>query len=766
LRNLAAAVVLAFVTVLGFSRPVAAVTISTAKVVIIVGATHSATAGYRADADQAYAEAIKYTSRVTKIYSPNATWSKVKAAAAGANILIYFGHGNGWPSPYGNDPAYSTKDGMGLNADLNGNGALSDYENKYYGEPSMAQLGLAPNAVVLLHHLCYASGNSEPGNTPPSVSVARQRIDNYAAGFINGGARAVIADGHMGAETYLRDLFTTSQTIVSLWQTQPNAHGHVSSFASARSAGYTAYSDPESTSTGYYRSLVTKPTLTTAAVTNAVGDTGLDPATLAVPGRGIVAASTTPLMATADSDPNAGGTLTLPQGMRLKLIANGVPASPDRPPTVQVEGLDDPSISGFVLRSDLAPKDSRAPVLLAIDAGIARFSPNNDGVADGQNVAGVFSEVVDWTVTFHDGSANVLATATGNGREFSMSWDGLVSGVAVPDGTYDWTVSGTDAWQNGTASGGGQVVVDTAAPSVTGLSPDASTPSVFSPNGDGVRDTVATVATVSEAGSIVVRVADAGNATVRSFTVPAVAGANSVSWDGRNNAGAVVPEGDYTIRFTPRDAVGNTGPGVTRPLSVLNLLGFVGSSAPLFFPQDRDRLAPTVTLTFRLTRPATVTWTIRNGTNAVVATHLQDAAIGAGTQTWVFDGRRDDGSLLPVGLYTSDVTATDGVVSTGQTRAIEMNAFSIKPSSTNLHRGTRLTVTATSAEALKTVARLYVYQPGLAAWSVPMTKLNSRVSRFTISLKTGGSTGVVSFRVAARDYDGRAQSTRRSFALS
>ena len=45
------------------------------------------------------------------------------------------GHGNGWPSPYTFDPSYTTKDGFGLNSDLNGDGKLTDYENKYYGEP-------------------------------------------------------------------------------------------------------------------------------------------------------------------------------------------------------------------------------------------------------------------------------------------------------------------------------------------------------------------------------------------------------------------------------------------------------------------------------------------------------------------------------------------------------------------------------------------------------------------------------------------------------
>jgi hypothetical protein len=100
LRRLAAAALLAALTAFGVSAPAAAaVPVSNAKVVIVVGATEGTTSTYRSYADQAYAEAIKYTSRVTKVYSPNATWSKVKAAVAGANIVLYYGHGNGWPSP-------------------------------------------------------------------------------------------------------------------------------------------------------------------------------------------------------------------------------------------------------------------------------------------------------------------------------------------------------------------------------------------------------------------------------------------------------------------------------------------------------------------------------------------------------------------------------------------------------------------------------------------------------------------------------------------
>jgi hypothetical protein len=740
LRNLAVALALALVTALGVSSPAAAVTTSTAKVVIVVGATHSATATYRSYADAAYAEAIKYTSHVTKVYSPNATWSKVKAAAAGANIVIYFGHGNGWPSPYTYDPLYTTKDGMGLNYDLNGDGKLSDYENKYYGEPSMAQLGLAPNAIVLLHNLCYASGNSEPGLTAPSVSVAHQRIDNYAAGFIKGGARAVIADGHMGPAPYLAALFTSGQSIVDLWRSMPNYHDHEITFASTRSSGYTDYSDPDTTSGGYYRSLVTKPTLTSTAVTGAVGDTGADPATLAVPGRAEVAIDAAPLMPTSSGDTAAEGTLSLPQGTRLKLLATGTPATPDSPPTILVEGLDDATIDGYVLASDLTPKDSRAPVLLGTDAGTGRFSPNADGRSDDQIVMGSFSETVAWTVRFRDAANHVLATRTGSGAEFSADWDGLVNGLPVADGAYNWTVSGTDAWQNGTASGGGTLAVDTVAPAISGLAPAATTPSVVSPNGDGYRDTVVTSATLSEAGSLIVRIADGANTTIRTMTVPAVAGSNSVSWDGKNNSGALVADGDYTIRLTGRDAAGNTGSGVGRGLTVVKLLGFVTTSLSVFYPQDLDQYAPTTSLSFALARPATVTWTIRN-------------SAGAG------------GAMLPRGTFPTYVTATDGAVTVSQSRTFEMNAFAISTSTLTPRRGGSITVTARSAEGLSTTARLYVYQPGLTVWSVPMSAVDPRTSRATITLKTGGSAGTVTFKVWGRDRDGRSQFTKRALPL-
>jgi hypothetical protein len=260
LRKPVLAVLVALVALVGAYAPVAAAQSSTAKVVIIVGATHAVTPTYRQYADELYLEAIKHTPNVVRVYSPNATWKNVKAATKGANVVIYLGHGNGWPSPYGTSPnGYVTKDGFGLNK-AEGQG---DYNNVYYGEPWLRGdydegLALAPNAIVFLHHLCYASGNSEPGHAQPTLSVARQRVDNYGAGFLAAGASAVVADGHSHDGYYLRALFTQPESLLDMWRGAPNYHGHEIAFTPTRSVG-AGYMDPNTAGanpSGYYRSIV------------------------------------------------------------------------------------------------------------------------------------------------------------------------------------------------------------------------------------------------------------------------------------------------------------------------------------------------------------------------------------------------------------------------------------------------------------------------------------------------------------------------------
>jgi len=233
------------------------------KVVIVVGPSGASTTLYLRRARAYAAQARSYGARVTEIYTPEATWTRVVAAAQGANVLIYLGHGNGWPSPYAPYRG-RTMDGLGLNmTPRSGN-----TKPTYYGEDQLATtLQLAPGAVVLLGHLCYASGNGEPGAPQPSWSTARERVDNFAAGFLRAGAGAVLADGHGGLTEELAYLFGPAKPLLAAWRTDPGGNDNVRHFGSLRTPGAIAYLDPNSAEAGFYRSLVTaSPSLSTASI--------------------------------------------------------------------------------------------------------------------------------------------------------------------------------------------------------------------------------------------------------------------------------------------------------------------------------------------------------------------------------------------------------------------------------------------------------------------------------------------------------------------
>lgn len=222
------------------------------KVVVVVGPVGSKTATYIRRARALAAQARAYGARVVEVYSPNATWARVKAAAAGAKVLIYLGHGNGYPNPYGPfDPKQA--DGLGLNAV----GGRGNADTRYYGEALVARgIRLAPGAVVILNHLCYASGDNEWGRGNPARTTAVRRVDNYGAGFLRAGAVAVFADGLDSPGYVLASMFRSNRTVRQVFWASPAAtRSHAIAFASRRTPGAGALMDPYAPSR-YYRSVI------------------------------------------------------------------------------------------------------------------------------------------------------------------------------------------------------------------------------------------------------------------------------------------------------------------------------------------------------------------------------------------------------------------------------------------------------------------------------------------------------------------------------
>jgi len=224
------------------------------KVVVVVGPVGSNTSYFKSVANDAAAQAKKYGANVVKIYTPYATWGRVKKALQGAHVLIYAGHGNGWPSPYKPFQRF-TKDGLGLNP-YSGSG---NRKVKYWGEKYLADyINMAPNAAVILMRLCYASGNSEPGRADPTKSTAMARVDNYGAGFLRTNAKVVFAQGYGKSNHIFYSLFKTNRTMKQIFWADPSATGRYTiTFSSSRTSGMKAIMDPYRRGK-YYRSVIGK----------------------------------------------------------------------------------------------------------------------------------------------------------------------------------------------------------------------------------------------------------------------------------------------------------------------------------------------------------------------------------------------------------------------------------------------------------------------------------------------------------------------------
>jgi len=223
------------------------------KVAIIVGPSGTAiTARYRRMADAAAAIAETLTPNVVRVYSPNATWPAVQAALTDASVVVYLGHGNGWPSRYSDQLLPTTQDGFGLNPVA----GVDDVAHQYYGEAFVGGLHLARGAVVLLNHLCYASGATEPGLPDGTVDQAVARVDDFAAGFVAAGAGAVVAEGHQDPSTLIAAAIGGAAAVGRAWGVASWANGNTAWYASARMPGARIAVDPDTSTGGYYRSIV------------------------------------------------------------------------------------------------------------------------------------------------------------------------------------------------------------------------------------------------------------------------------------------------------------------------------------------------------------------------------------------------------------------------------------------------------------------------------------------------------------------------------
>ncbi len=288
------------------------------------------------------------------------------------------------------------------------------------------------------------------------------------------------------------------------------------------------------------------------------------------------------------------------------------------------------------------------------------FSPNNDGQHDTTTISYLINQPASVTVKIYDSNDTLIRILKDNASETSgintAVWDGKDDqGNVLPEGTYTYKVNGSDSLGNPAEQKQGQVSIDNHF--MTIIEPAANS---------------------TLTGTVTLKVAlsqyTQGLKNVRfHYRVPGelnwipVNGwfnhqGDSVfvgNWDT-----ATVNNGNYELRFGANyndvngkgrlEDISPISCTVDNPLLIDNL-----SAVRNAFSPNNDGKYDTTTISYSINRPASVTLRLYDENDALIRTLKDNVRESSGTNTAVWDGKDDQGNVVPEGTYTYEIDASD-----------------------------------------------------------------------------------------------------------
>ena len=240
-----------------------------------------------------------------------------------------------------------------------------------------------------------------------------------------------------------------------------------------------------------------------------------------------------------------------------------------------------------------------------------QFSPDAQGAVQPVTVAIKGSSAVakldSWSLDITDPSGEVFRSFDGKWPSAEIQWDGKSSGgeVVAPGASYSANATLKDEFGL-TGQVSGAISVSGAPATTVGQAPGtfSVTPQTrgFAPKGTVTVEKLALAYGKSDSvKSWKLEVLDSSGDAVKSFTGDGMNMPKTVSWDGKNDSGALSPEGSYTARLSV-DYGGAFAAGTTTSerfvLDITPPSGSIDLSEPLFSPIEGS---PTITLTVNAT---------------------------------------------------------------------------------------------------------------------------------------------------------------------
>ncbi|MEE8441588.1 MAG: gliding motility-associated C-terminal domain-containing protein, partial [Spirochaetia bacterium] len=326
--------------------------------------------------------------------------------------------------------------------------------------------------------------------------------------------------------------------------------------------------------------------------------------------------------------------------------------------------------------------DTRGPEVDLTPAPMRYISPNNDGTFDALTVPVSITDerfILSWRFEVIEPDGTIIRTIrnkderpenagfqsivdrlldvrTGIQLPEYIRWDGSTdNGEIAADGAYSFRVVAEDDNGNLGTSEAYEVIVDTTAPVITLVAPE-NRDRIFSPNGDGNKDTLS----IGQSGTVEelwqAEIVNALGNAVRSFEWTD-SSPGDIEWDGRSNLDEALPDGVYRYRIGSVDPAGNRARGEVANIIVNTEITPVSAaiSNPFFSPNG-DGSMDTVTLTPSVPNTTGILdWelVVRDSIGRPVRrygdTRIAPAPI-------VFEGISDDQTLIGEGAYHAVLT--------------------------------------------------------------------------------------------------------------
>ena len=392
--------------------------------------------------------------------------------------------------------------------------------------------------------------------------------------------------------------------------------------------------------------------------------------------------------------------------------------APDGDYTYHVEAWDDNGNKTVTTPAPLVV-DMTAPTITA-GAAYPVFSPNGDGNKDTLPLSLTGSREDIWRAAITDATGReVRRFEWKDAAPTSVAWDGKDdAGTLVDDGVYTFTISSRDRAGNSTVKQVDNIIINTMATPIT----MTVNTGYFSPNGDGVKDTVVfslTVPVMKGIDSWSLAVLDTSKRPVRTF-----AGKESIdlsiTFDGRSDDKTMLPEGTYRASLDVKYVNGNN-PRLNSPDIVLDLTPprlNLSVDNPVFSPNN-DGNKDYAVINLETSREEAWEADIRDRSNGKVVRTWRWKGQPDARLSW--GGRGDSGTLLTDGVYTFQITSTDRA---GNTTRSDLKTLTINTEETPVLITASLTSFSPNGDRIKDSINL-----------LPQLKVTSGIDSWILTIK-------------------------------